>query len=174
MSQRDTKDNENNPPSPPFSKGGMGGFSDERSIMSKSVQQIAMIFISILLIAGCDTAFVVGGRTVGISSGQFIYTEGLLTMEYNLPFEEVWKACEKTLADMKASGVETNRKIATGKITATIEDEKVVISIEYVSKDTTTVSIRVGIGGNNLASQLIHEKISHNLWKLKKNSGGTL
>ncbi|MEW6326197.1 MAG: tetratricopeptide repeat protein [Thermodesulfobacteriota bacterium] len=26
----DTKDNENNPPSPPFSKGGLGGFSDEK------------------------------------------------------------------------------------------------------------------------------------------------
>ncbi|MEW6417019.1 MAG: glycosyltransferase [Nitrospirota bacterium] len=29
MSQRDAKGNENNPPSPPFGKGGMGGFSDE-------------------------------------------------------------------------------------------------------------------------------------------------
>ncbi|MDI6776074.1 MAG: DUF3568 family protein [Syntrophales bacterium] len=142
--------------------------------MSKSVQQIAMIFISILLIAGCDTAFVVGGRTVGISSGQFIYTDGLLTMEYNLPFEDIWKACEKTLADMKASGVETNRKIATGKITATVEDEKVVISIEYVSRETTLVSIRVGVGGNNLASQLIHERIGRNLWKIKKDRGDTL
>ena len=142
--------------------------------MLKSAHQIAALLVSILLIVGCDTALVVGGRTVGISSGQFIYTEGLLMMEYNLPFEEIWKACEKTLAEMKASGVETNRKIATGKITASIEEEKVVISIEYVSKDTTTVSIRVGIGGNNLASQLIHEKIGHNLWKLKKNGGGAL
>ncbi|MDO8784891.1 MAG: DUF3568 family protein [Syntrophales bacterium] len=136
--------------------------------MSKSVKQIAVIFISILLIVGCDTAFVAGGRTVGISSGRFIYTEGLLTMEYNFPFKDVWNACEKTLADMKASEVETNRKIAKGKITATVEDEKVVVSIEYASRDTTLVSIRVGIGGNNLASQLIHEKIGHNLWKIKK------
>jgi hypothetical protein len=142
--------------------------------MYKSVQQIAIIFISILLIAGCDTAFMVGGRTVGIKSGQFIYTDGFLTMEYNLPFEEVWKACEKTLADMKASGMEKNRKIAMGKITATIDDEEVVVSIEYASRDTTLVSIRVGIGGNNLASQLIHEKIGRNLWEFKQNSRGNL
>jgi hypothetical protein len=142
--------------------------------MSKIFQRIAMIFISILLVVGCDTAFMVGGRTVGISSGRFIYEDGFLTMEYNIPLEETWKACEKTLIDMKASEVEKNRKIAKGMITATIEDEKVIISIEYVSRETTTVSIRVGIGGNNLASHLIHEKISHNIGEFKKNRGDTL
>ncbi|MEK6576181.1 MAG: RiPP maturation radical SAM C-methyltransferase [Nitrospirota bacterium] len=40
MSQRDTKDNENNPPSPPFNKGGMGGFSDENEVVYEENHQI--------------------------------------------------------------------------------------------------------------------------------------
>ena len=142
--------------------------------MSKIFQRIVMILIGILLVAGCDTAFIAGGRTVGISSGRFIYENGFLTMEYNLPLEETWKACEKTLIDMKASEVGKNRKIAKGTITANIDDEKVIIAIEYLSRETTTVSIRVGIGGNNLASHLIHEKISHNIGKREKNIGDPL
>jgi len=142
--------------------------------MPKSFHRITILFLSTLLIVGCDTAFMVGGRTVGISSGQFISTDGYLTMEYNFSLENVWKACEKTLSDMKASEVEKNRKIATGKVTATVQDERVIISIEYISKDITWVSIRVGIAGNNMASQLIHEKIGNNLLQLKENSGDVL
>jgi S-adenosylmethionine synthetase len=77
----------------------------------------------------------------------------------------VWKACEQTLADMKASSVEKERKISSGTLTAIAHDEKVQIVVEYVSKVQTSVSVRIGLSGNNMASQLIHEKIANNLLK---------
>ncbi|MFA4915999.1 MAG: DUF3568 family protein [Syntrophales bacterium] len=129
---------------------------------------VVMLVLSALLVLGCDTAFMVGGKTVGISDGQFISKDGYLTMEYDFSLEDIWKACEQTISDMNASEVEKNRKIASGKITGTIQAERIVIAIEYISKEITWVSIRVGIAGNNMVSQIIHEKIGNNLLKLKK------
>jgi hypothetical protein len=122
------------------------------------------IFCTILA-AGCDASLTVGNKTIGVSSGNFIFTDGSLTTNYNYPFDEVWKACEQTLADMKATAVEKNLKIASGSMSAVAQEEKLHISVEYLSKTQTSVSIRVGMSGNNMASQLIHEKIANNILK---------
>ena len=121
--------------------------------------------MGVFLISGCDAAFVMGDKVVGISSGKFIYTDGILTTNYFYPFDEVWEACEKTVANVKASDIEKNRGIATGTIDAIVSDEKIHISVKYASKNLTTVAVRVGLAGNNLASQLINEKIKNNLSK---------
>lgn len=115
------------------------------------------------LLAGCDAALTMGGRTVGISEGQFIYTDGYLLKEYRAPFDQVWRAGEKVVTDLKAEQVEKNRRIAAGTITAVLHEEKLVLSIEYVSKNLTSVAVRTGLAGNNLASRLIQEKIAENL-----------
>ncbi|HRT27966.1 MAG TPA: DUF3568 family protein, partial [Syntrophales bacterium] len=80
-------------------------------------------------------------------------------------FDTVWAAVEKTVADMKAVDVLPEKEIAQGKITASINDEKVTFSLKYKSKDQTTVSVRVGVLGNKLSSQLLHDKIADNLRK---------
>ena len=94
----------------------------------------AIIYLTaaVLLIAGCDTALTVGAKTIGIRSGEFIYTDGYLRATYLFPIDKVWDACEKTLADMKAADVERIRKIAQRSFMAMIQDEKVRISVDYV------------------------------------------
>lgn len=128
--------------------------------MKKRLLWTAFLIPALLLIAGCDTALTVGAKTIGIRSGEFIYTEGYLRATYNFPFDKVWPACEKTLTGMKATDVERIRKIAQGAFTAMIHDEKVRISVDYVEKEITAVSIMVGTSGNNLASQLIHDRLA--------------
>jgi len=120
---------------------------------------------ALLALTACDTALTVGSKTIGIRSGEFIYTDGYLRATYNFPLDVVWDACEKTLTDLKATEVSRIRKIAMGTFAATIQDEKVRISVEYVEKGMTSVSIMTGTGGNNLASQLIHERLAGNLPK---------
>jgi hypothetical protein len=124
---------------------------------------IGAIFLipALLLTTGCDTALTVGAKTIGIRSGEFIYTDGYLRATYIFPLEKVWEACEKTLADMKATDVERIRKIAQRSFSAMIQDEKVRILVDYVEKDMTAVSIMVGMSGNNLASQLLHDRIAN-------------
>lgn len=117
------------------------------------------LVISVLLM-GCDAALMVGGRTVSVSSGNFLYTDGFLHAQYSASFDQVWKACEQTLTDMKAVDVKPNRKISKGTFNAVVQDEKVVIMVEYVARGETTVAIRAGVTGNNLASKLLHERIA--------------
>ncbi|PIV06282.1 MAG: hypothetical protein COS57_04245 [Syntrophobacterales bacterium CG03_land_8_20_14_0_80_58_14] len=131
--------------------------------MKRRLLWTTFLIPALLLIAGCDTALTVGAKTIGIRSGEFIYTDGYLRATYLFPFDQVWRACEKTLTGMKATDVERIRKIAQGAFTATILDEKVRISVDYVEKEISAVSIMVGTSGNNLASQLIHDRLATTL-----------
>ena len=115
---------------------------------------------ALLIITACDTSLSVGRKTIGIRSGEFIYTDSYLRATYPFPFEKVWSACIKTLIDLNAVDGEQERKIATGELTALIQDDKVRISVDYVEKEITAVSIMAGASGNALASQLIHDRIA--------------
>jgi hypothetical protein len=134
--------------------------------MKISFLRCILLVTALLSIAACDTALSVGSKTIGFRSGEFIYTDGYLRTTYAFPMEKVWAACDKTLTDLKAVDVEREKSIATGKFTAFILDDKVQISVEYVERDMTAVSIMVGPSGNNLASKLIHDRIANELTKL--------
>jgi hypothetical protein len=133
--------------------------------MKKTFLWFMLLVTSLLPITACDTALSVGTKTVGFRSGEFIYTDGYLRTTYAFPIEKVWAACEKTLTDLKATDVDREKSISTGKFTAFILDDKVRISVEYVEREMTAVSIMVGPSGNNLASKLIHDRIANQLTK---------
>lgn len=120
-----------------------------------------------LTLYGCP-ALVVGGAAVAGGTGTYYYVEGELKRDYYDPFDKVWSACEKTIADLRGYDVKPQKDVGQGKISATIEEEKVQISIRYrgrdaTGKDLTTVSVRVGLMGNELSSKLIHDKLAENL-----------
>jgi hypothetical protein len=120
---------------------------------------------TLFLFSGC-AALVAGGAAVGASTaGTFFYVNSELKTDYYASFDKVWSACEKTVADMRGIEVAPAREIAQGKITTVINDEKVNFDIKYKSKNFTTVSIRVGLIGNKLSSQLLHDRIAENLAK---------
>jgi len=120
---------------------------------------------TLFLFSGC-AALIVGGAAVGASTaGTFFYVNSELKTDYYASFDKVWSACEKTVADMRGIEVAPAREIAQGKITTVINDEKVNFDIKYKSKNFTTVSIRVGLIGNKLSSQLLHDRIAENLAK---------
>jgi uncharacterized protein YcfL len=123
------------------------------------------IFLILLLLVGCNAAINMNGKVAGISSGKFIYQDGDLVSNYKADIDSVWKACEKSVTELKATNIQKERKISTGTIKAVIQDEKVTIKVEYVDKDLTSVSVFAGVVGNNMASTLIHDKIIANLTK---------
>lgn len=133
--------------------------------MRKKLFRHVLVIAALLAMTSCDTALTVGSKTIGVRSGEFIYTDGYLRTAYPFPFELVWLTCDKALADLKATEVEREKSIATGKYRAYIQDDKVQISVEYVEREITAVSIKVGLMGNNLASQLIHDRIASLLKK---------
>jgi len=139
-----------------------------KAVSAAKPRCIWLFIFCTVLAYGCDASFTVGNRTIGVNSGNFIFTDGSLTTNYRYPFDEVWKACEQALEDVKATAVEKNLKIASGTMNSVAQDEKLQIHVEYVSKDQTSVSVRVGMTGNNMASQLIHEKIAKNILKFHR------
>jgi len=124
---------------------------------------ILFLLLAVLLFCGCDAALVMNGKIMGVSSGRFIYQDGYLITNYKTDINSVWAACEKTAKDLKAIDVQKTRQIATGSIKANIQDEKVSILVEYVERNLTTVSVIVGIAGNNMASKMIQDKIADNI-----------
>jgi Protein of unknown function (DUF3568). len=132
--------------------------------MRKQTNWIILVVMGAFLISGCWVAPVlVGGAAAG--SGTYFYINGEMKTDYYSSFDAVWSACEKTVADMRGLDVERDKMLAKGKIDAVIDDEKVHISVTYKAKNVTTVSIRIGLLGNKLSSQLIHDKILDNLAK---------
>jgi hypothetical protein len=124
-----------------------------------------LIFLMLLLLAGCNAAINMNGKIIGVNSGQFLYQDGNLISNYQANIDSVWKACEKSVTDLKAKDVQKERKISKGIIKAIIQDEKVIIKVDYLERNLTSVSVFAGMVGNNMASRLIHDKIISNLSK---------
>jgi len=122
-----------------------------------------LVFLIPLILTGCNAAINFQGKVAGISYGKFFYEDGNFTSEYKADIDAVWKACEKAVSDLKATGIQEERKISSGVIEAVIQGEKTVIKVEYLDRSLTSVSIFVGNFGNTVASRLIHEKIIGNL-----------
>ena len=125
---------------------------------------IVCLFV-LVLFSGCATAVLIGGAAIGAGTGTYFYVNGELKTDYIASFDQVWNACEKTVADMHGTEVQPAKEIAQGKITAIINDEKVKFDITYRSKNQTSVGIRIGLVGNKMSSQLLHDKIAENLSK---------
>ena len=132
--------------------------------MSRQKSWLRVLILGAFLISGC-APLVVGGAVVSATSGTYYYVNGELKTDYYYPFDTVWSACEKTVADMRGVDVDPVKEIGTGTISAMIENEKVQFAINYKAKNVTTVAIRVGVIGDKLSSQLLHDKIIENLAK---------
>ena len=114
--------------------------------------------------SGC-VPLIVGGAAAGAGAGTYYYINGELKTDYSKSFDQVWTACEKTIANMHGTEVVREKEIAKGTINTIINNEQVKFDITYKSKNLTTVAIRVGLIGNRLSSQLLYDKIADNLAK---------
>jgi hypothetical protein len=129
------------------------------------MKKIALLvcLLSLTALTGC--AIVAGDTVMGYESGKFVYHDGSLQSNYKAPIDQVWEAANKALKELKASDIQTDRKIEKGTIDAVVDEEKVKITMEYVTRTETSVAVRVGTAGSNVAAKYIHEKIESNLKK---------
>jgi len=135
------------------------------TVGKKQLFFVAAVLAVAVLAAGCDMGVVMGSRSVGVRSGEFVYSEGYMVSTYNDDFDRVWKAVEAVYREMKAQRLEQEKKIGKGKMVGFVLDEKLTVKIEFKAKDQTEVAVLVGLGGNNIAAHLIHEKIAQELSK---------
>lgn len=120
--------------------------------------------LCLLLLGGC-VPLLVGGAAVGAGAGTYAYINGELRVEYNVPFDKVRAACEMAIAEMGGKEVTPDWRIGVGTIKTRIQNERVTLRLEYKTKESTILSIRVGYLGNKESSVLIKDKVSENLVK---------
>ncbi len=123
-----------------------------------------LLIAGIFVLSGCP-AIIAGGAAVSAGTGTYFYINGELKTDYHFSFDKVWDASEKTVADMRSVDVIPYKEIGKGTIDAVIDGEEVRFYITYKSRDLTTVGIRIGILGNQLASQRLHDKVAGYLIK---------
>ncbi len=124
-------------------------------------------FILLLLgffLTSCAPVVFLAGAAVGVSS--YKYYEGALTVLYQAPFEKTWDASLKAVDQMGFQIEDKEQELTKGIISAKLtDDRRVTINLEYVSSQETKVSIRVGILGDENASNVIKDKIRDLLFK---------
>jgi hypothetical protein len=126
---------------------------------------VPVIMLAVVcLLSGCGL-LLVGGAATGGAAGAYVWLNEELKTDYQAPFDRTWTACEKTVAGLHGTKVEPVKEISQGTINTVIDDEKVRISVTYKERNVTSVAIRVGLYGNKLSSQLIHDRIAENLKK---------
>ena len=132
--------------------------------MLRKILTVLTILVGAITLSGC--ALLVGGAAVGAgAAGSYVYANGEMTTDYPVPLNDAWNAVEKTVADMRGTDIERVREIAKGSIKAFLNQDKVTINVLYKGPNATTVGIRVGVLGDKLASQMLHDKISAYLTK---------
>jgi len=126
---------------------------------------IAVLLLGgVCLLSGCEV-LLFGGAIAGGATGSYVWINEELKTDYPASFDRTWVAVEKTVAGMRGTQVEPVKEISQGTINAVIDDEKVRIYVSYKEKNLTSVAIRIGVVGNRLASQRLHDHISENLKK---------
>lgn len=130
--------------------------------MHRTIHRFGLLVIGAFMFSGCAAAWV-GGSALVAGSGTYLYLSGDMKTDYYHSFDATWTACQKTVADMRGVNVQPYKEIGNGRISAVINDEKVRIDVTYKAKNLTTVTIRVGLLGSELSSQMIHDRIGENL-----------
>ncbi|MGD9162004.1 MAG: DUF3568 family protein [Desulfobacteraceae bacterium] len=119
---------------------------------------ILAILISFIF-TGCAPVAFIGGAALGV--GGYKYYNGSLVVIYKTPFDKAWDASISALEDLDYQIYERNRKMTSGKIvTAGSVNERIKLSVKYVSLEETEVSIRAGLMGDEVISNKIKDKIS--------------
>ena len=132
--------------------------------MRKNKLWLFWLAAGVFLTSGCEALLIVGAIG-GTGAGTYHYVTGELQAEYNASFDQVWAACEKAMADLRALNVQPYKEIGRGKMSAVINAEDINLSVTYKEKNLTAVSIRVGIFGDKVASQRLRDKIGENIAK---------
>jgi hypothetical protein len=129
------------------------------------MRTIALLVGLLALTALTGCAVVAGDTVMGYESGKFVYHDGSLQSTFKYPFDQVWEASRKAMSDLKATDIQEDRKIEKGTIEGVLTEEKVKITVEYLTRTDTTVSVRVGTAGSNVAAKYVLDRIEANLKK---------
>jgi len=119
--------------------------------------------VPVLLIAGglqgCPV-ILIGGGAAGGAAG-VAYAKGELEQVHAAPYDRVWEAALAALRTLNIRVSQTQKDQVSAKAIGTRSDgTSVVVSVLPVTKETTSVRVRIGSFGDRPASEQIHGEIA--------------
>lgn len=112
-----------------------------------------------LLLAGCWVVVAGAG-----AAGTVAYLKGDLEAVEPSNLDAVYTATAEALEQLGLHPIEDRKDALSALITTRdAQDQKITIKLRRTTSETTKISIRVGIFGNETKSRLIYQKIHDNL-----------
>lgn len=132
--------------------------------MQKKQTIIAILLVGMAVFGQGCVAVAVG---VG-AAGTVAYVRGDLESVESENIEAVYEATQKALEELELRVTKKTKDAMTATITIRdAEDKKITIKLDSTAENTTKLSIRVGVFGDERKSRLIYQKIRD---KLKQNA----
>ncbi len=110
-------------------------------------------------LSGC-AAVVVGGVAAG---GTYYYVTGWLNKDYSASLNQAYTASLEACKELGLAIQKRHKNLTEASIDAKDSDRDVWISLESKTANVTKISVRVGLTGDKIASQRIHEAIAKRL-----------
>jgi len=127
--------------------------------MRKGQIFLVLLLVSpVVLVEGCVVV------AAGGAAGTVAYIRGDLEAVEAKDIETVYKATEKAIEELGLVVSKKTKDALSAKIIARdAQDKKITIKLSATTEETTKLSIRIGMFGNETKSRLIYQKIRDNL-----------
>jgi uncharacterized protein YceK len=112
-----------------------------------------------LILSGCGA--LVGGAAG--AAGTYAWTQASLEREYQAGLDQTYEATLQAIEEMGMTIEEREKDIASASIEARMADTSYFISLDRLGEEMTSVSVRVGLLGDEQASRIVHDNINQNL-----------
>ena len=125
---------------------------------------LAVLLVGVAVLAGgCVAAVVAAGAG---AAGTVAYMGGDLEAVESRSLADVYEATLKALEQLELSATKEGKDALSAVIVARdAQDKKIAIKLRASTEETTKISIRVGVFGDETKSRLIYQKIRDNLYK---------
>ncbi|EGJ48656.1 DUF3568 domain-containing protein [Desulfocurvibacter africanus] len=131
-------------------------------IMFRRFAGLAALVAFTQSLVGCAAvAALLGLAAVG--AGTYIYVDGKLQRDYEVPLDRTYEASLGAVQDMRLELTEKSKDISQAQIRAKDNETPIWIGLESLEANRTKVSVRVGYTGDEQASRRIHEAIARRL-----------
>lgn len=125
----------------------------------KSLRNLTILLCAISLLYGCAAVLIGVGAGVGI--GAYKYIDGRLSREYPISYAKAWHSTNTALENKQISISNSINEGAKGTIEAVRKDgKKVTVVLKDRGQGVTSISVRVGLFGDRLEAEKIHDEIA--------------
>jgi hypothetical protein len=118
-----------------------------------------LLAAALMFVQGCMTV-----ALVGAGAGTVMYAKGDLEAVLSNDINSAYEATQKSVKQLELNVSSKVKDELTAKIVARdAQDKKITIRLASTAENTTKISIRVGLFGDETKSRLIYEQIQKNL-----------